>query len=599
MTLPSPQTIYLDADREPVSAIFHPAETDHARDTAVILCPPFGWDEVCSYRSRREWGRRLAADGYPTIRFSFPATGDSASVPRDPDRLEAWTTALDRTAHWLQAATASRRIVVIGMGLSGLVAYRAAAAGAPIDDLVLWATPAKGRAFVRQLRAFSKLEVSQFFEGLEQPPPLPPGELEAGGFLLSAQTVRELDALDLTALPLVAASSRRVLLLERDGIAVDGRLREHLEVSGATVTVAAGNGYEAMTSHPQHARPPLEVIARVSSWLGEASRPASANQSSVSLPAQASYSAEIQIGDGAGVRETPVTIEQPFGNLTGVLVEPLDPGERGLCAVLLNAGAVRRIGPSRMWVEVARRWAARGVPTLRLDVEGIGDSDGDETPYTDDGALYVPTLVPQVLAALDFLEDRGVGDSFLVGGLCAGAYWSFHAALRDPRVSGAIMLNPRALIWDTGLLPARDFRALLTERPSLSKIVRVASVARVRALALWVLGAPKRWFVRLRSREARAAAAGADTDAALEQLRASRKRALLLFSADEPLHEELVRSGRLARMEWWESVTLEYIAVRDHTLRPGWSQGQAHEALDRALERELQFSRPTAPAPSA
>jgi hypothetical protein len=33
--------------------------------------------------------------------------------------------------------------------------------------------------------------------------------------------------------------------------------------------------------------------------------------------------------------------------------------------------------------------------------------------------------------------------------------------------------------------------------------------------------------------------------------------------------------------------TLEHIPVRDHTLRPGWAQIQAHGVLDRALEREL------------
>jgi alpha/beta superfamily hydrolase len=30
-----------------------------------------------------------------------------------------------------------------------------------------------------------------------------------------------------------------------------------------------------------------------------------------------------------------------------------------------------------MWVEASRRWAALGVATLRIDLEGIGDADGD------------------------------------------------------------------------------------------------------------------------------------------------------------------------------------------------------------------------------
>ena len=72
-----------------------------------------------------------------------------------------------------------------------------------------------------------------------------------------------------------------------------------------------------------------------------------------------------------------------------------------------------------MWVEAARRWAAQGVPTLRLDIEGIGDADGGTTPYVDSAQLYVAELVPQVLAALDALKDRGIGDRFVVAGLCS------------------------------------------------------------------------------------------------------------------------------------------------------------------------------------
>jgi hypothetical protein len=329
------------------------------------------------------------------------------------------------------------------------------------------------------------------------------------------------------------------------------------------------------------------VIERVTAWLDEASAssPPDGARSSPS-PGGASATAQLQIGQ-ARIQETPLTIEQSFGRLSGVLAEPLGPTAPGLCVVLLNAGAVRRIGPSRMWVEVARRWAARGVPTLRLDVEGIGDADGDATPYTEDAGLYVPELVPQVLATLDVLLERGVGERFVLAGLCAGAYWSFHAALRDPRVSAAFMVNPRALIWDRALAPARDLRAFLSQPASWSKIREQASVARVWALALWLLAAPKRWLSRSKSHGRLGAVEAKEVDDALDQLHATGKGVLLMFSDHEPLQEELVRSGRMAGLEQWQNLTLEYIPVRDHTLRPNWAQRQAHDALDRALDREL------------
>jgi alpha-beta hydrolase superfamily lysophospholipase len=598
VSTPPPETIYLEGAPEPVAVTLHRAASELMRDTAVMFCPPFGWDEVCSYRSLRDWAQRLAATGYPSIRLSFPGTGDSGGSPRDVGRLEAWTAAAAATARWVRAATGARRLVAVGIEIGGLIAYRAAASGAPIDDLVLWATPARARASVRQLRAFSRLEMSQFFEGLEQPPPLPPGELEAGGFLLSRETVQELEGLDLTALPLPDASARRVLLLERDGIAVDARLREPLEASGAAVTVARGHGYASMTSHPQRAVPPLEVIERVTAWLDTACAAVAPDAvASPVLAPGASTSAEMLIG-AAAIKETPLTLPQAFGNVAGVLAEPLGHREPGPCAILLNAGAVRRIGPNRMWVEVARRWAARGVPTLRLDVEGIGDADGATTPYFRDGSLYMRELVPQVLATIDVLEKRGVGDRFVLVGLCAGAYWSFHAALGDPRVSSAVMINPRRLIWDPSLGPARDFRALRANLTSWSKIRQEASWERASALAVWAVATPRRKISQWRPGPT-ASSLEREMDDVLDQVRAAGKRLTLVFSNHEPLHHELIESGRWARLEQWENVTLEYIAVRDHTLRPNWAQREAHAVLDRALARELQIHReaPATPVP--
>jgi pimeloyl-ACP methyl ester carboxylesterase len=572
------------------------------RDAAVVFCPPFGWDEVCAYRPLRDWAARLAAVGYPCIRVSFPGTGDSGGSPRDPGRVTAWTSAAEAAGSWVKEASGARRVVAIGVGLGGVLACRAVGAGAPIDDLVLWGTPARARALVRQLRAFSKLEESQVFAGLKGPPPLPPGELEAGGFLLSAETSSELEGLDLTETELPDASSRRVLLLERDGIAVDARLKAHLEASAVEVTVAPGRGYAAMTSHPQRSIPPRGVMSRVTTWLNEASAPMAPPGEPSSLPAGAHRSADLEVA-GVHIKETPLAVAQSFGSLTGILAEPTGEREPGVCAVLVNAGAVRAMGPNRMWVELARRWAARGVPTFRLDVEGIGDADGPTTPYANDEGLYVGELVPQVLDALDVLQERGIGDRFVLAGLCGGAFWCFHAALRDDRVSTAVMLNPRRLFWDPALTPSRDFRELVDNRtarqllalvlnPATWLRIRVeASGARVRALAMWMLAAPKRALVNHTLRRPKRSDAASELEHAFDRLETTGKRVLVMFSRDEPLHFELTSSGEMATLEQRENVTLESVAVRDHTCRPIWAQAQVHAILDRALERELALGR--------
>jgi hypothetical protein len=77
-------------------------------------------------------------------------------------------------------------------------------------------------------------------------------------------------------------------------------------------------------------------------------------------------------------------------------------------------------------------------------------------------------------------------------------------------------------------------------------------------------------------------------DLALDRLGASGKQLAFLFSEDEPLHEELERQGRLSHKERWPNLELDLLPGRDHTLRPVHSQLRAHDALDRALQRELE-----------
>ncbi len=601
MNPPAPQPLYLPGEPDLAFATLHRPTAETMRDTAVILCPPFGLEEVCSYRSLRFWAMRLAEAGYPAIRVSLPGTADSAGGPRDPERVRAWTAAIRSAAVALRTHTEARRIAAVGIKLGGVLAYLAAAEAAPIDDLALWGVPALPRTLLRELRAFSKLERAGFFEGIEAPPLLAPGEIEAGGFVLSASTVSELERIDLRAIEPPSARSRRVLLLERDGLEIDAGLRDTLERAGAAVTVAPGDGFGKMCSPPQRARPPLAVIERVQGWLDAGSAPLGGALGSEPAHIGGTCVAEIHLGDGNVVRETPIWIEQPFGRLAAVLTEPAVQPNHGLGVVLLNAGAVRRTGPNRLWVEAARRWAAQGIPTLRLDAEGLGDADGDETRYSDGHTLYAPAFVSQVLSALDYLQERGIGDRFILGGLCGGATWSLHAALRDRRVCAVLLLNLHVVIWDSGLTRARDLRAFLSQPYSLSRsrrvvsrFRRVATWRRVGGSLRWMLAASLRWLKRLVSGEPSTAR---EVDQALEGLLASNKRALWLFSNGEELHDELVRSGWADRLAASPNMTFAYIDVRDHTMRPSWCQRQVHAALDRAVQLELERAEaPTVPS---
>jgi hypothetical protein len=574
------RSLYLRTGRDWTFVTLHPAGAP--AETAVIICPPFGWEEVASYRIRRAWALSLAQAGHSVLRVTLPSTGDSGGRVHDPDRLTAWTEAIAQAAAWLHHETGAARVAAIGLQLGGLLACRAAAMGAPIDDLVLWSVSSRGRTLVRQLRAFSRMETEQFFDGLSPPPPPPDGELVAAGFKLSAETLAALEAVDLAEMEIPESDGRRALLLDRDGLAVDERIASWLAERGVAVTRRPGDGYGPMTSHPQSAELPATTMAGVAEWIATGAAPRGPGRSAAPAPPPAA--ARLDGPDEEGWTETPVRIEHAGVTGSGILTQPRAPESSGLCAVLLNAGAVRRIGPSRLWVQAARRWATRGVPTLRLDVEGIGDADGPAAGYHQDIDFCRDEQLAQVAAAVDFLRDAGIGDRFLVAGLCSGAYWAFRLALDDDRVCAAAMINCRVLAWQEDLAASRYVRTLLTRRPSPAYIRSILTPAIVKQLTRWLLRAPARRLRRLRGRRD---GGGSQLDRRLTRLLASGKHVTILFTEREPLRDELERSGWLARLEAAPAVTVDRVRVIDHTLRPVWAQDQLEAALDRALSQEL------------
>jgi len=602
--------LYLNDGPDPVFGIFHAPEQGAERDTAVLICPPFGWDETCSYRSRRDWARRLAEEGFACLRIDLPGTGDSGGSPHDPRRLATWVDAIDSAVAELRSMSGCRRVAAIGIGLGGLLLCDAISHGTAIEDVVLWAAPGRGRTLLRELRTFASLEDSELVPVPEEaltPSVTAEGEVWVGGFVLTPETAEALEALDVSKLTFPEGLPRRALLLGRDGIAVDKRLRERIEATGASVTLSAGEGYGEMMARPHDAVSPLAVFAEVSQWLkastsaassaeqperapGQAAvlAPEPATRSHPAHPASRSSSIELEV-DGARIREAPITIAQPFGDLFGVLAEPLGGPPGDTCAVLLNAGAIRRIGPNRMWVETARRWSALGVPTVRLDLEGIGDADGDSGSFGEMAGLYVPELVEQVRGALDRLAELGYGPRFVLAGLCSGAFWAFHAALADERVVAAYLLNPRALFWDPTLDATREVRKALLRSSAWRKVLRgEVPIERMAGLAYRTPGVlARRAAARVARGAARQARGGDRLDLAFDRLRDEGKRIELMFSSGEPLYEELESEGRLDRLDRWPNIGLQMIAGNIHTLRSANAQASAHQALNRVLDVEL------------
>lgn len=581
------EPVWLQSPHGTLLGFLHPAVPEAPHPTGVLICPPFGWEEEKSYRGRRTWADELARAGYPALRIDLPGTGDSAGSPRDPARLEAWTAAVGAGARWLRARTGCDRVVAIGIGLGGLLAWRAATAGAPIDDLVLWAVPDTGKRLLREIRIQAGIVSDQ---QSEQPPGT--ADTHPVGYLLTLETQRELLELRLADLPLPDPASRRALVLTREGLGADRAVAATLEQAGAAVEVADVGGYDELMVDAELSKPPVAAIAASLAWLGRggggARRPADGGASE---PLTAPDRLELPSPGGAAL-ETITSFDWAGKRLFGILSEPAEAtGTAPLGVILVNAGGVRRTGPNRNWVEVARRWAGRGVPVVRFDLAGIGDTDGDPRTFLEPGGPYTPERIAQVGHVVDELHRRGLAERFVVVGLCTGAYLAMHAAIASSHVAAAYLVNQNVVFWEpdvaeeSSTVKALESLRGRTWRKLLSGDVTAAEI-RAQAAKL----APRRVLAAVRPD----AGLAERTDAALDQLRERGTDVVLVFGQQERLYDRLRRDGQLRQLDRWPNVTLVQLAtgntrvpVADHTLRTLALQRELHERLDEALDRTL------------
>lgn len=581
----SARAVCLDREGDDVLIMLHEPEAGAAGDTAVLLCPPFGWQQDCSYRGLRAWARELARAGYPAARVTLPSTGDSAGSPREGGRLDAWTAAVGDGARWLRRTTSAKRVVAIGIGLGGMVCYRAAAAGAAIDELVLWAVPGRGRALLRELRGHHQIIAAAFPDDIREDPDAG-GDLELIGYTMTEETAGALGDLRLTSLAL-ARVPRRVLMLGRDGIAPDAKLAEHLTTCGSDVESADGHDYAELMANPQQSLAPRRTMELTLEWLARDRSVAGVPEPQAAVadgsPRGAAEADTLGCAhDGIAVREIPIWFDGVRGRIFGILAEP-DTGERApLCAVFLGAGAVPHTGPNRSWVDLSRTWAARGVPSLRIDCAGVGESEGEDPELVEDESLYDPWRDREVELILDQLQQQGVADRFVLGGLCSGAYRSVRRALVDPRVRGLLLLNLYAFEWSHELVIERGRRVAISKGVpgarghALNRDFLAKSMGYARPDRAW------RLLRRTAEREQKRVVVDV-----LDQLCDRRVQTLLLLGADEPLLAQLERQGLTDRLPDWPNLILDRPSSGDHMYRARWLQRHVYAALDGGVDRAV------------
>jgi alpha-beta hydrolase superfamily lysophospholipase len=422
------RALYLGSGDEALFAWHHHAPRAIPRDCVAVLCGPIGPEYTRSHRTVRHLADRLAAAGIPAIRFDYQGCGDSAGDEASPDRLGAWRRSIAAAAWHARRLSGCSRVCLIGIRLGAtLAALEAEEVGA--DLLVLWNPVVKGRAYTRELQAIAMTAA----EGSAQA-----DGLESAGFSISPETLAALKAIDLTQTRYKARA--RVLVAGRDDMAFDASLAAHLSRSGVDHDVVTLSGWNGMMADHQWTVVPETALAAIVEWLHSHTLARPAMKAPTTPNAEA-----MMLG---GLRETLCR----FGadaHLFGVLTEPRQARDVP-AVILLNAGSIHHVGPSRLYVRLARGLAEDGFPCLRLDHEGIGDSVLRQPGVENEP--YAASAMQDLQSAIDLLKARG-HRRFVVMGLCSGAHTAFHAArqFEGEPIECALLVNPWYFYWSAGM----------------------------------------------------------------------------------------------------------------------------------------------------
>ena len=536
----------------------HTAGAAAGGDVAVLVCPGLIRDRLDAHHGLRLFADALALAGYPAMRFDYPGTGDAAEATGEP--WAAWLDGVHAAADWLRAATGARRVVLVGLRVGATLASLVAERRDDVAALALLAPVLRGRSYLQQLQIEARLQRNETS-------PADRG-IELHEVCFGQETIERLTRVDLRHVRLAPGTAVGMFLQAPSKPASE--CAAAWGGQGSEVAVLDFAGLEPLLRHNDAGEGEPPDFAALLSWL---CRTVPARPMALPTAQPAARAPELA---GHGWIETP----RRFGaGLFGVLCSPARP--HGDLAVLIgNTGRDPHYGVARFGTEFARHLATLGVPTLRFDFAGIGDSSGPAGKEDILSAMLDTDRGADIASAIDLLSGLGYR-RIVMQGNCSGAYHALRAAVDEPRVTGLLLLNLPVFEWQVGetpdfmhrktmklghylarLVSREDWLRLLRGRFDLQDIVRAqARRAFQRVQGIVLRAAERHGWIPPQSAGRRA----------LRRLALRGVRALFLFASDDngidAMEQEFGRgaSGLVA----YPNATLHIESGLDHLLSTG------------------------------
>lgn len=567
-------------DRRRMGWLHRPSSPAASRTTGAVICAPLAYDALCAHRSLRHFAEAAAGAGYPALRFDYDGTGDSVGSSEDPERWTAWSQSIRDAVHTLREAAGVERVVLLGVGLGASLAATVASQSESVAGVAAIAPIVKGKAWLRELRA---LKAVMGRAGAPAGLDLAEESEEVVGLLISASTRADIERLDLTALPSMGA--RDWLVLDREDRPPNSAFADALRQQGAVVEQEQLPGYVGMMQDPHESEVPQAMIARVVEWLEGKFPTQGSGGTAVALSAGPSTVA-------SGIEEFPVS----FGGeatLFGIVTRPVGASPKR-AFVLLNSGSNTHIGNGRMYVDYARRLAAKGWLVLRYDISGIGESAVH--PGRPENEVYTAKGVDDLRSAIGFLREQLGVEQVSGAGLCSGAYHLLRGAEAGIPLRGIFVINPLTFHWVEGMSlkyppfvmaqTAAQYQRSVRDWRKWRKLLRGGVDLQHAGVVVFDRLRERGRLVLRDTRRTLGVSVPDDLGTRLNDLVQRGVRVHFVFSAGDP-GEALLRIGAgraFTQLKRSGAVDLRHLPGCDHALSSGWMRELLWRELEPALD---------------
>lgn len=245
--------------------------------------------------------------------------------------------------------------------------------------------------------------------------------IEVAGYDVSPALVKQLDLINLKRFTLPADSNidwfEVVNQAGKPLLPVSRKLIDELHTQGLDIRAATAEG-EPFWATQELSSAPL-LIESTTAAVSEVSHFLSAP---VVSPVRAKNHPE-----------EPLLFDCQDDVLSGVLHLGDTGSDSGV--LIIVGGPQYRAGSHRQFVHLSRALAAQGIPVMRFDYRGMGDSSGE--------LLGFEHIQTDIRCAIDtFINKQPALKKVVLWGLCDAATASGFYAAGDERVAGLVLLNP-------------------------------------------------------------------------------------------------------------------------------------------------------------